>query len=139
MSEVAFLDPAWAEAPYRHLLLAGKSLEPAVVAARQLHAYAGEGDLAALAARLLHRVNEIHALVDGNKRASVVLADRFLALNGHRIEGTEDELVELVWDVAANRVGEQATVERLRRLIAEGAPDAPFDERYPGVIERLAR
>jgi prophage maintenance system killer protein len=139
VSEIRFLDPSEAERPYAELLLAGKSLQPAVASVGHAHHYEGVRDLAVLAGRLLHRVNDAHALVDGNKRASVSLTDRFLALNRHRLEGAEDELVELVWAVAAKGLDEREAVDRLRALIVQGAPGAVFEERYPGVMERLAQ
>jgi death-on-curing protein len=54
------------------------------------------------AAYLFHLVKN-HPFVDGNKRLGLATALVFLRLNGIRIRATDDELVELVLDVAAGR------------------------------------
>ena len=54
------------------------------------------------AAYLFHLVKN-HPFVDGNKRAGLAVALSFLRMNGVRIRATDDELVELVLDVASGR------------------------------------
>ncbi len=93
-----------------------------------------------LAAALLRAVNDRHALIDGNKRASMRLTDEFLGLNGYHLEGSSELLVEIGW--TAGRHGypsDAALAEVLHPLVVSGAPEAPFDERYPQVIADLAR
>jgi prophage maintenance system killer protein len=45
-----------------------------------------------LAAAILVAVTERHAQIDGNKRASIRLAEAFLAENGHRLEDDMERL-----------------------------------------------
>jgi prophage maintenance system killer protein len=79
-------------------------------------------------------------LIDGNKRASMRLTDEFLALNGHRLDGPAAVLTEIGWTAGAHGYeSDDALAEVLRPLVVEGAPDAPFDERFPEVIAELAR
>jgi death-on-curing family protein len=135
---ITFLDPATAAVPYAPALRAGASLEGAIQSAERRHHYAQEEDLCRLAAAILVAVTESHALIDGNKRASIRLAEAFLAENSHRLEDDEDELVALTWDAAAGDDDEDRTAERLRALCRPGRPPAPLDERLPRVMERLA-
>lgn len=53
------------------------------------------------AAALLHSVCLNHALVDGNKRLSAIAALVFLELNGLAADLTNDELFQLLMDVAS--------------------------------------
>ena len=62
------------------------------------------------AAALLHSVCLNHALVDGNKRLAAILALAFLDLNGASFEMTNDQLFELVMDVAS---GQQRDVDAI--------------------------
>lgn len=143
MSELRFLDPDEIEARYAR----PHPREPIggdVLFLRHLHAFEGVSDLVELAGALLVRVNKHHPLHDGNKRASITLCDEFLRRNGHHVEGPPDELAAFVWGIAAGLGSESEeavrarAVERLRGFVVAGAPDEPFDERYPGVIENLA-
>jgi death on curing protein len=54
------------------------------------------------AAYLFHLVKN-HPFVDGNKRVGLATALAFLAMNDVAIRATDDELVELVLDVATGR------------------------------------
>jgi death-on-curing protein len=56
------------------------------------------------AAALLHSVCLNHALVDGNERLAAILALAFLDLNGASFEMTNDQLFELVMDVASGQL-----------------------------------
>ena len=135
---IRFLDPRVAESHYAPLLRAGARLCAASDAPRRRAHYEGEQDLACLAAALLWAVTRAHALVDGNKRASVVLADEFLALNGHHLAGAADTLYQLIYTAAAGRSNEAELAAGLRTCLAAGVPERPFAARYPDVIERLA-
>jgi len=55
------------------------------------------------AAYLFHLVRN-HTFIDGNKRAGPACCLVFLRLNGHRIDATDDALVDLVLGVAEGRV-----------------------------------
>ena len=136
--EPRFLDAVEVDARYSELLRGGESLEGAVLRPERRYRYEDVNDLAELAAALLVAVNRRHALVDGNKRASITLGDEFLALNGYRLDGDDQELAALVWEVAAG-LDEAETLERLRPFVVAGAPAEPFPDRYPAVIEALAR
>ncbi len=57
-----------------------------------------------MAAAYLFHVARNHPFVDGNKRAALAAALVFLWLNDGRIEAAEDELTDLVLEVAAGRV-----------------------------------
>ncbi len=70
-------------------------------------------DLHTKAAALLHSLagNHAspagnHALIDGNKRLAIVATAVFLGINGHRVETTDDEVVEFVLAVAAGELTE---------------------------------
>jgi death-on-curing protein len=68
--------------------------------------YAGEAlhpTLHEKAAAYLFHVAKNHPFVDGNKRVSLAVALAFLAMNGVRIETTDDALVDLVVGVASGR------------------------------------
>jgi death-on-curing protein len=132
-----FLDPEAAEAPYRPMLLGGASLQGAIARPQLLHDYEGVDDLARLAGRQLWAVTRRHALIDGNKRASIVLAEALLALNGARFEDDENALYTLTVDAASGTADEVATVERIRALMRPGAPARPLAERLPGLMRRL--
>lgn len=137
--ELVFLDPQQVEEDYRRIAYPGKSLASAVEAARRRHHYEGEQDLAVLATSILWGVTRAHALLDGNKRASIVLADRFLNLNGCHLEGADDDLYDLAYDAAdSQRADEKVALERMRNLLVRGSVDTPFEDRYPDVIYRLS-
>lgn len=137
-SPTVFLDPESASRPYAAMLRPGASLETAVERPRRLHAYGGESDLIVLAAGLLWGVTRAHALLDGNKRASIILADDMLSANGHHLAGSDDDLTEIALVAAAGTVDEQRVIEMMRPLVREGRPEEGFAARYPVVIERLA-
>lgn len=135
-----FLDPAEIDGRYAREVRGGESLASTVERPRRLHHFESEHDIVVLAAALLRAVNDRHALIDGNKRASMRLTDEFLGLNGFRLEGSPEFLIEIGW--TAGRHGypsDVALAEVLRPLVVSGAPETPFDERYPQVIADLAR
>lgn len=135
---VNFLSPEIEEVPYRLSLRAGASLQAALMRPQTLHQYGGVEDLPSLAAGLMWAITRTHALIDGNKRASVCLADRLLAVNGHHLAGDEDALYDMTAAAAESNLSEEALAERMRNLVAPGPPRGPFAERYPRVMARLA-
>ena len=137
---VRFLDQDEVDRRYAAELRGGESLGNTVAKPRWVQLMEGESDLVVLAAALLRAVNDRHALIDGNKRASMRLTDEFLALNGYRLDGPAAALTEIGWTAGAHGYeSDGALAEALRPLVVEGAPHAPFDERFPEVVEELAR
>jgi death on curing protein len=61
-------------------------------------------DLDAKAAALLHSVARNHALVDGNKRLALATVIGFHGLNGRRLTLTNDQVYDLVMNVAAGQL-----------------------------------
>lgn len=74
-------------------------------------------DLFTKAAALLHSVVSNHALVDGNKRLGWLATAVFLGINGFEIAHADnDDVYDLVIDVAAGSIGVQDIAAGLRRL-----------------------
>lgn len=119
------------------LPVAGRPIERALVAAANRAAY-GEEDVARLAAATLWSVARSHPLNDGNKRASLTLADLVLRANGRHLAGPEEDLVQLAARAAAHLVEEEWVAGEVARLSALGAPEEPLAAREPAVIRRLA-
>jgi prophage maintenance system killer protein len=137
---VRFLDPDDVDRQYAAELRGGESLGNTVSKPRWVQLMEEESDLVVLAAALLRAVNDRHALIDGNTRASMRLTDEFLALNGYRLDGPPVVLTEIGWTAGANGYETDAVLaEVLRPLVVKGAPEVPFDERFPEVIAELAR
>ncbi len=76
-------------------------------------------DLPAMAAAYLFHLNKNHAFVDGNKRVALPGAETFLVLNGHRIDASNDELVELTLRVADGRTDKAELTMALRERMRE--------------------
>ncbi|MEN9799749.1 MAG: Toxin Doc [Pseudomonadota bacterium] len=66
------------------------------------------------AAYLFHLVKN-HPFVDGNKRTGLAVALGFLGLNGHWLEATEDDVVDLVLGVAEGRTSKAEVAEFIRQ------------------------
>jgi death on curing protein len=128
---------AEAEAVLDGIPVAGRPIEQSLVAAANRAAY-GETDPARLAGATLWSVARMHPLADGNKRVSLVLADLVLAASGRRLEGPEEDLVQLAARAAAHAVDEEWVASEIARLSVHGAPSQPFAVREPTVIRRLA-
>ena len=68
--------------------------------------YSGEElypSILAKAARLCYGLVKNHAMIDGNKRLGCHAMLVFLALNGYEMKYTQEELSDLILDVAADR------------------------------------
>lgn len=76
----------------------------AIPAARFEAAFLHES-LAAMAAAYLFHICRNHPFVDGNKRTALAAAEVFLALNGRRLQATNQQVFELVQAVAAGDIG----------------------------------
>ena len=84
-------------------------------------------DIWSKAAALLQSIVKNHALVDGNKRLGWLTTAVFLQINGVEISRAEnDEVYDLVIDVAAGQPSVDAIADRLRRLVGpEGVRPPP--------------
>lgn len=69
------------------------------------------------ASYLLTQIVKGHPLVDGNKRAAVILTDTFVGANGARIEAHDDEIFEQVTALAAGRLEENNISKWLEKRI----------------------
>jgi death-on-curing protein len=77
-------------------------------------------DLWTKAAALLHSVVNNHALVDGNKRLGWLSTATFLEINAVVVTSiSNDDVYNLVIDVAANHMDVDAIAARLRLLASE--------------------
>lgn len=75
-------------------------------------------DAAALAAAYAFGIARNHPFVDGNKRTAAVVAETFLALNGHRLKASDAELVVTFVALAAGELTEDELAHWLRTHIA---------------------
>lgn len=77
-------------------------------------------DLFTKAAALLHSIVNNHALVDGNKRLGWLATAVFVDLNGVSVTViSNDDVYDLVIDVAANRADVEHIANELRRLTGD--------------------
>jgi death-on-curing protein len=135
--EPVWLDADAVAARYTGILRAGADLAAAIWRPRWAYALGRERDIGRLAGQLLVSVTRAHALIDGNKRASVVLCEEFLAVNGLRLADDEDALYAIAMTAAAGAEEEQV-LGPLSALVRAGAPAQPIDRRLPGLMHRLA-
>lgn len=83
--------------------------------------YGGEllhPDIAAMAGAYLFHISKAHAFVDGNKRTAWAAALVFVVLNGHDIEASNDEVIEIGLAVADGSMAKSELIERLRAMIS---------------------
>jgi death-on-curing protein len=101
-------------APIRDIGLLGSAVARPQTTAFGEDAYP---DIWTKAAALLHSIVKNHALVDGNKRLGWLATAVFLEINGVEISrASNDDVYDLVIDVAAGQPTVDAIAERLRRL-----------------------
>ena len=74
-------------------------------------------DLPAKAAALTHSLVANHPFADGNKRVGAMAAELFLAVNGHALEATDDDLIDLILSVARGEIGAEALAIWFRQRI----------------------
>ena len=123
MTELRFLDPDEVDTRYASEVRGGETLAATVERPQRLHHYEGEQDIVVLAAALLRAVNDRHALLDGNKRASIRLTDEFLGINGHRLEGPVELLCDIGWTAGRHGYANDAELAGiLRPLVVPGYP-----------------
>lgn len=103
-------------APIREIGLLGSAVARPQTSAFGEDAYT---DIWAKAAALLHSIVKDHALVDGNKRLGWLATAVFLEINGVKISrASNDDVYDLVIEVAAGQPTIEAIAERLRQLAA---------------------
>jgi death-on-curing protein len=101
-------------APIRDIGLLGSAVARPQTAAFGEDAYP---DIWTKAAALLHSIVKHHALVDGNKRLGWLATAVFLEINGIEISrASNDDVYDLVIDVASGQSTVDTTAERLRQL-----------------------
>lgn len=101
-------------APIREVGLLGSAVARPQTAAFGEDAYP---DIWTKAAALLHSIVTNHALVDGNKRLGWLATAVFLEINGIAISSvSNDDVYDLVIDVAASQPTVETIAERLRQL-----------------------
>ncbi|TMB96639.1 MAG: type II toxin-antitoxin system death-on-curing family toxin [Chloroflexi bacterium] len=93
---------------------------------RGLTVYA-DADIAEQAATLLWGIAENQPFVDGNKRIALVVTLTFLELNGCTVDLSEDERVELMYEIAEGLTVEGVTKRIRAHLVAR----PPIDESEP--------
>lgn len=89
-------------------------LESTLAKPRNLFAYAREPTIYDLAASYCSGVVRNHPFIDGNKRAGLLAARAFLFLNGYEFEPEEADEVNVILDLAAGAIDDQALAEWLR-------------------------
>ena len=101
-------------APIRDIGLLGSAVARPQTTAFGEDAYP---DIWTKAAALLHSIVKNHALVDGNKRLGWLATAVFLEINGIEISrASNDNVYDLVIDVAAGQPSVDTIAERLRQL-----------------------
>lgn len=92
------------------LLASAVEVAQASVAGSWLHT-----DLFEMASAYLFHIVQNHPFLDGNKRTGTAAALVFLDINGVEIEASDDELYELVMNVASGGATKSAIADFLRR------------------------
>lgn len=95
-------------------------LESALARPANLFVYAGESDLARLAAAYAYGIAKNHPFIDGNKRAALAAALTFLDRNGLKVDTASVDLADAVLALAASsgEEGEIAFADWLRPRLA---------------------
>ncbi|MEI2693081.1 MAG: type II toxin-antitoxin system death-on-curing family toxin [Anaerolineae bacterium] len=115
MSEPIWLKRVWVDAIHFQQLqrfgglygVRGEgAIESALARPRNLAAYDGVADIAALAAAYGYGLTRGHGYVDGNKRVGLVALAIFLDLNGLSLEAPEPEVVQVMLAVASGDLSE---------------------------------
>jgi len=89
-------------------------LESALARPQQKWHYEPRSDLATLAAAYAFGVAKNHPFIDGNKRAALVAAYTFLAVNGFELEAPEPEAVTLILGTADGSISEEDLASWIR-------------------------
>ena len=102
------------------------ALESALARPKHAAGYA-DADIAEQAATLLWGIAENQPFVDGNKRIALVVTLTFLELNGCTVDLSEDERVDLMYEIAEGLTVEGVTKRIRAHLVAR----PPIDESEP--------
>jgi len=89
-------------------------LESGLERPRNAHAYQSDRSLFELAAAYTMGPIKNNPFVDGNKRAGLLAANAFLALNGYDFRPKEDDIVSMITGAAAGEVDATALAEWFR-------------------------
>lgn len=89
-------------------------LESAIARPQQKWHYGPQADLAALAAAYAFGIAKNHPFVDGNKRAALVAAYTFLAINEFELEAPEPEAVAMILGIADGSASEDDLASWIR-------------------------
>jgi death-on-curing protein len=95
------------------LLKSALGMPPATYGGQFLHT-----DIYEMAAAYLFHIAQNHPFLDGNKRVGAVAALVFLALNGYDFDAPEDDLADMVLDVARGITGKADVAVFFRRWSA---------------------
>lgn len=96
-------------------------LESALDRPRNRWHYGDETATPALAAAYGFGIAKNYPFIDGNKRTAFQVMYVFLGLNGHSLDATEPEVVELMESVAGGSVGEDALAAWLTARLTDRA------------------
>lgn len=77
-------------------------------------AYDEDADIAVLAAAYAFGIARNHPFSDGNKRAALVTAELFLALNDHALTASDSDCVVTVLELAAGSLSEDTLADWFR-------------------------
>ncbi len=83
-------------------------LESALARPRNLAAYDEDADSARLASAYAYGIARSHPFIDGNKRAALVTAELFLALNGYALTASDSECVITMLELASGALSEDS-------------------------------
>ena len=89
-------------------------LESALARPQQEWQYEPDTDLATLAAAYAFGIAKNHPFIDGNKRAALVTAYTFLAVNGVELEAPEPEAVSTILGIADGTLSEEVLASWIR-------------------------
>lgn len=89
-------------------------LESALARPQQKWHYEPRTDLATLAAAYAFGVAKNHPFIDGNKRAALVSAYTFLAVNGFELEAPEPEAMTVILGTADGSISEEDLASWIR-------------------------
>jgi death on curing protein len=121
-------EPAWLDRPILEALHADQImehggslgirdeglLESALARPKQKWHYEPRTDLAILSAAYAFGIAKNHPFVDGNKRAALVAAYTFLAINGFELEAPEPETVTMILGTADGSLSEDDLASWIR-------------------------
>ena len=89
-------------------------LESALARPQNIAAYDEEADVTTLAAAYAFGIARNHPFADGNKRAALVTAELFLALNGYTLTASDADCVVTILELAEGSLTEDALAAWLR-------------------------